>query len=414
VRVVIGIDDTDSHRGGCTTYVGYLLAKEVLRRWGPGAFRDFPRLVRLNPSVPFKTRGNAAVALDLEVPGGDVEELWQLAIDAVSSSARREGKTDPGAAMAVGGVPERARTVYRMALTQVVSAGAAERAGVRVWGGRGRVGAVAAVGAVLHESTFELLAYREGERAPIPARLVRLLELLTLPFTFHNLDESRVLIEPRGPDPVYYGLRGLTPHHLVYALRLLEGWGFKPSGWVVYRTNQAADAHVRHGVLFERPLPYSYYRARGIIVATRRAAAGHLVGRLDAGMEFVAYRHLGRLAAELERCVDCDVVLHGWLKPRRGSLYLYVERARVLGRYVRERGECQYCGGSLESAGRAGWRCRRCGTLFRSVRVRWLYDASAAREILPRPGEWGHLLRPPGVDPSLPALFGPQGVEWIR
>jgi tRNA(Ile2) 2-agmatinylcytidine synthetase len=137
MRVVVGIDDTDSHRGGCTTYVGYLLVKEVIKRWGAQAFRDFPRLVRLNPNVPFKTRGNAAVALELDVPEGDVEEVWRLAVEVAGQHARREGKTDPGVAMAVGEVPGRAQLLYRMALTQVVSISAADRAGVRTWGGRG-------------------------------------------------------------------------------------------------------------------------------------------------------------------------------------------------------------------------------------------------------------------------------------
>ena len=414
MRVVVGIDDTDSHGGGCTTYVGYLLAKEIIRRWGPQAFRDFPRLVRLNPNVPFKTRGNAAVALDLDVPGGDVEEVWRLVLDVVGQHARWEGKTYPGAAMAMGDVPERARILYRMALTQLVSVNAADRAGVRTWGGRGRVGAVAAVGAVLPKSTFELLAYRGGERLPIPPRLVKAMEALTFPFTFHNLDRGRVLIEPRGPDPVYYGIRGLTPHHLIYALRLMEMWGFRPSGWVIYRTNQATDAHVELGVFFEEPHPYSFYRTRGIVTEARRIKARHLMGRLDNGVTFIVYRHLGKLASELESCVGCDVVLYGGLKPRRGGLYLYVERAYILGRYVRAKSRCPYCGGALESLGRGrGWACRWCGTMLHAAEARWLYDVSIRRALLPRPGERRHLLKPPEVDPALPNFFTPRDVEWI-
>ncbi|ACB39083.1 tRNA(Ile)(2)-agmatinylcytidine synthase [Pyrobaculum neutrophilum] len=414
MRVVVGIDDTDSHRGGCTTYVGYLLAKEVLRRWGAGAFRDFPRLVRLNPNVPFKTRGNAAVALDLEIPEGDVEELWRLAVETVAAHSRREGKTDPGVAMAAGGVPERAKTLYRMALTQVVSISAAERAGVLTWGGRGKIGAVAAVGAYFPKSTFELIAYRRGDREAIPPDLVRLLEALTYPYTFHNVDRRRVLIEPRGPDPVYYGIRGLTPQHLRYALSLLEAWGYRPAGWVIYRTNQATDAHIELGVFYGDPLPYSFYRARGLVVEARRVAGRHLVGRLDSGLRFVAYRHLGRLASELERCLRCDVVLYGGLKPRRGGLYLYVERAYVLGRYIPARSRCTYCGGSLESLGRGrGWRCRRCGAVFHSAPIRWLYDTAPRRALLPRPGEWRHLLKPPDVDPTIPNFFSPSSAEWI-
>lgn len=414
VLVLIGIDDTDSYTGGCTTHVGYLLAKEVLRRWGEEAFLDFPRLVRLNPNIPFKTRGNAAVALALEVPEGDVEEVWRLALDMVKNNARREGKTDPGLAMAVGEVPERARVIYKMALTQVVSRGAAERAGLITWGGRGVVGAVAAVGADLSRSTFELIAYREGERAAIPAEVVRLMEALTYPFTFHNLDGRRVLIQPRGPDPVYYGIRGLSPPHLLLAKSILEAHGYKPAGWVIYRTNQATDAHLAHGVILAEPTPYSYYRVRGVVVEARRVAGRHVVGRLDNGLAFVAYRHLGRLASELERCVMCDVELYGGLKPRFGQLFLYVERAYVLGRYAPSPSRCPYCGGSLESLGRdRRWRCRRCGVVFRSRGVRWLYDSSIAKAVFPRPGEWRHLLRPPGLDVEVTGFFSPRSVEWI-
>lgn len=415
MRVVVGIDDTDSHRGGCTTYVGYVLAKEIIKKWGPRAFRDFPHLVRLNPNIPFKTRGNAAVALDLDIPEGDIEELWKLVIDIVNIYARREGKTDPGVAVAVGEIPERARLLYRMALTQVVSASAADRVGVRTWGGRGRVGAVAAVGAAFPKSTFELIAYREGERAPVAPELVQAMELFTYPYTFHNLDKRRVLIEPRGPDPVYYGIRGLTPQHLRYALALLEKWGYKPAGWVIYRTNQATDAHIELGVFFQDPYPYSFYRTRGIIVETRRISGRHLAGRLDNGIEFVVYRHLGKLAARLERCIGCDVVLYGGVKPRGESLYLYVERAYILGRYLAEKGRCPYCGGSLESLGRGkGWRCRGCGTIFYHVATKWLYDISPQDILLPRPGEWRHLLKPPEIDPTIPNFFTPEGVEWIR
>jgi tRNA(Ile2)-agmatinylcytidine synthase len=44
----IGLDDTDSVRGGCTTYIAALLAVE-LERLG-AVFLDYPLLVRLNPN----------------------------------------------------------------------------------------------------------------------------------------------------------------------------------------------------------------------------------------------------------------------------------------------------------------------------------------------------------------------------
>lgn len=53
MRFWIGIDDTDSSEGMCTTYIAILL-REALREVGEPI--GFPRLIRLNPTIPYKTR----------------------------------------------------------------------------------------------------------------------------------------------------------------------------------------------------------------------------------------------------------------------------------------------------------------------------------------------------------------------
>lgn len=58
----IGLDDTDSPNGMCTTYLGALLYRELSRFGEPV---DLPKLIRLNPNIPYKTRGNGAVSLTL-------------------------------------------------------------------------------------------------------------------------------------------------------------------------------------------------------------------------------------------------------------------------------------------------------------------------------------------------------------
>jgi len=413
VLVHIGIDDTDSHRGGCTTYVGYTLVKEILKKYGD-VLADYPRLVRLNPYVPFKTRGNAAVALVLNLPEGAEEDIWELAVKVVSEGADLTGKTSPGIAMAVGSVPGRAKHVYRLALSQIVPRSVVERVeGVRTWGGRGVIGAVAAIGAELSTSTFELLAYREGERPPISPGLVAAMEALTYPFTFHNLDGRRVLIEPRGPDPVLYGIRGLSPPHLIYAARFLEENGVRAAGWILYRTNQATDAHVELGVLPDRPLPYSVYKTRALVLWAERRKR-HVFAGLSNGLVAIAYRHLGKLAAALEGCVGCYVELRGGVKPRGDGLYLYVESMEVIYRLVRIPPRCPYCGGSLESLGRGkGRRCTKCGTVFRSAEIRYVLSTAERGYYVPRPGEWRHLLKPPGLEPKPIELVG-KAEGWIK
>ncbi|MGH9879245.1 MAG: DNA-binding protein, partial [Nitrososphaerales archaeon] len=61
----IGFDDTDSRQGMCTTYLAYKVVDFLLKR--NARFLDYPLLIRLNPNIPWKTRGNGAVALRVEV-----------------------------------------------------------------------------------------------------------------------------------------------------------------------------------------------------------------------------------------------------------------------------------------------------------------------------------------------------------
>jgi tRNA(Ile2)-agmatinylcytidine synthase len=60
--VYIGIDDTDSRKGMCTTYLALELVKEFQNELD---LIGYPRLVRLNPNIPWKTRGNGAVCVRL-------------------------------------------------------------------------------------------------------------------------------------------------------------------------------------------------------------------------------------------------------------------------------------------------------------------------------------------------------------
>jgi len=55
----IGVDDTDSLKGMCTTYLATELIRELTEEHD---LIGYPRLVRLNPNIPWKTRGNGAIA----------------------------------------------------------------------------------------------------------------------------------------------------------------------------------------------------------------------------------------------------------------------------------------------------------------------------------------------------------------
>ena len=91
--MIIGIDDTDSNEGMCTTYLGALLLDELQAY---GTVESLPLLVRLNPTIPYKTRGNAAVALKLKTDFP--EKVIAHVLSRIEELARMEcEKTNPGA-----------------------------------------------------------------------------------------------------------------------------------------------------------------------------------------------------------------------------------------------------------------------------------------------------------------------------
>ena len=79
----VGLDDTDSLAGGCTTWDMHLLLSEIEAGAAMGGWRlsGPPRLVRLWPHAPRRTRGNAALAAYIEVDDDSVGELNALLDD---------------------------------------------------------------------------------------------------------------------------------------------------------------------------------------------------------------------------------------------------------------------------------------------------------------------------------------------
>ena len=91
----IGLDDTDSTKGGCTTYLAAVLIKK-LEKFNVH-FIDYPGLVRLNPNVPWKTRGNGALCLRFTHNSEFEQQIIDTAIDLWEEySAVEEKGTDPG------------------------------------------------------------------------------------------------------------------------------------------------------------------------------------------------------------------------------------------------------------------------------------------------------------------------------
>jgi len=380
----IGIDDTDSEKGGCTTYTAAVLFQELLGRGFKPS--DFPWLVRLNPNIPWKTRGNGALAIHFFIDEEQIEDVHRIAMETVDKTtvASAHG-TDPAIAFLKGQVPRALREYSTRALHDVLSVrearAVARRAGAEVhalMGVRGLIGSLAAIGADLEsvEHTFEIIAYRISENLGYPRRIdhdsVKLMNSKYGNRTFNNLDSEsgRVLVSPHGLDPVLLGIRGYSPNDVLDAFKELQ-LNEEIERVMIFRTNQGTDAHLGKTRKAADLKPHQSGALTGRVDDVPRVLrGGHVIFRLrdDSGLiDCAVYRPTGSLAMAARDLLPGDTVrVYGGVRRlREGTPTLNVEKLEVL--HMVEKIQhanpmCSSCGGRCESMGRGqGLRCKKCG-----------------------------------------------------
>ncbi len=349
MKYLLGVDDTDSRFGHCTTHLGYLIVCELARIGC--AFSAYPRLVRLNPNIPFKTRGNAAVCIEFEASS---DGLRNEAFRSAKRLLQREADVENGAnsALVMASKDEHSeffRRVYQSAVGAVVSyrrlLSVVSSMGIRfalLGNGMGMVGACASLGFIcdLDDHTYELIAYRRpencGTRRALEQGSVLEMEGETFPHTFNSFDHEsgRVLVAPTGPDPVLAGVRGDSPRAVLEAFRKVRT-GEEPLGHVVYATNQCTDAHLEQRL----STPLKAYHAgwlEGEVVSSQPLQGGHLKLQLRADVSTLVcmvYEPSGdlRRAARLLRPGD-SVRVYGGVRraSSKNPAVVNVERLDVL------------------------------------------------------------------------------------
>ncbi len=395
---MIGIDDTDSKRTMCTTYVGAVALRELERR---GFKRGgYPRLVRLNPNCPYKTRGNAAVGLLVEASEEDLSEIVETVVAVVERLADLEADgTDPGIVFAWMDDTVKLRDLYWRALLEIVDLedvrGLLDDVGIeyRCYGvGRGIVGAAAAVGAdPLSLQTYEAIAYRVqemwGKERLIDEVSVIKMDTVLNDYTFDNYDYEKreVRITPHTPCPVLAGVRAVTEEYAKLGLSMVRF--LEPVDFVeVFMTNQATDSHYAASTVAGAH-PLSSCAIRGYISSPPRVSVGgHVFTTLrdDTGsITLAAYYPTGRFRKVIMSLIPGDeVIAYGSVKPKPQGPTMNLEKLHVVKlapMYVSEAPRCPSCnvGCKMKSMGRGkGYRCERCG--FRDPR------ATAYRVLVPR------------------------------
>lgn len=302
LRIWIGIDDTDSKKHGCTTY----LVNEIISEFSDYSVIGYPYLVRLNPIIPWKTRGNGAVCLRLEKQGdGDrfkignndhgepldgysinpnkdkatsatgvelSEALVRVENIISTSAALDDQSTNPGVVISGAVVPielywDAVRSVVKLSKIkdELTSLGLLYKGFKK---GRGIIGASAAIAwgsnVIINpnnqstgqsksklDHTYELIAYRSEPRWGTPRQVntETVLELdrrFTSTFNNYDYETGHIAITPNSPCPVLFGVRGDSVPELHETLKFItESDSTEPiDKWLIFCTNQGTDDHV--------------------------------------------------------------------------------------------------------------------------------------------------------------------------
>ncbi len=381
--MIIGIDDTDSNEGMCTTYLGALLLEELQAF---GEVEKPPLLVRLNPTIPHKTRGNAAVALRLETCYP--EKVMDRVISRIEEFARFEcEKTNPGAVFIPDSEGKRLKPVLRAflekAVRDVITIEEAKNLILELGipsksfkNGRGLIGALAACGAMLNredwDHTYEHLAYRQREKWGTPRSVEK--ESLaeadrqTYPGTWDTLDHTNGLVVcvPHSPDPVLFGIRGKSPETVTKAASIVRA---EPAErFAVYRTNQGTDMHILPVGSIAEIRDMHSYRVEGTVSATPETIhGGHVIfplrDKAGAELDCAAFEPTKNFRALVRELLPGDrVVLFGSVNSRTLNIEK-IEIKELAPLYTEENPKCPTCGKHMKSAGQGqGFRCRKCKT----------------------------------------------------
>ena len=270
----IGFDDTDSPKGMCTTYLAYrlinLLKKEHVN------FLDFPKLIRFNPNIPWKTRGNGAVGIKISTT--KPEKIKMLVRGLVNKFADTKNGANPGVVFfEQEKIPNHFSQFSAKALWKLIKRNDAkifiEKNNIESFhlgNGQGLVGAIGAISYQFSDNTFELLSYRNkskfGLKRNIDKKLVKKMQEKTFPHTFNSYDneKEKILISPNGPDPVFFGVRGENPSILISAAESIKPKE-KLDGYLIFKSNQGTGDHLRNQIDVDSFEPYTSGTIKGIV-----------------------------------------------------------------------------------------------------------------------------------------------------
>ena len=332
----LGLDDTDSLDGGCTTQVFHQLLDSLPCEFGE------PRLTRLWPFAAQRTRGNASLSVELFCDQSIIkwlDEYWikhiyplKGEISHSEHSDRKQYPSDPGMTLFTTKPDE-------IHYWNAVRGEATFIEGGHQWGGQGRIGAAASCAWSGDVATWEGIAWRKGERR-VSEESLTIVDAMEGTFLCRDPRNNRGLIAPRGPCPVMFGVRATSSDVALMATKELISGSAETTGFRIFRTNQASGDHIQS--IFQTT------------VETKEILNG---GHVILNNKILAFSESGDINKLAQWLTEGDSIEYIGLE-FEGKIHL--EGLRVTKSQNLERPVCE-CGTRMKSMGKGqGVRCPKC------------------------------------------------------
>lgn len=409
----VGFDDTDSPKGMCTTYLAYKLVNSL--KQDNVKFLDYPRLVRFNPNIPWKTRGNGAVSFTIQT--SNPRRIKNKVIKFVTRFSDLKNGANPGVVFYESdSIPQEFTELSKKALWSLIGRNQIKKfiakhrlESFHIGNGQGLVGALGAIGYKFDDHTFELLSYRKksqfGKKRKIVPSSVSYMQEKTYPKTFNSFDtkKQRIIFAPHGPDPVFFGIRGEDMDSLLYASKMIQTKE-KPVGHLIFKSNQGTGDHLQNELEIDSIKPYS----SGFIVGKVSSMptierGGHvkfLISKNRSDLTCFVYKPTG-MTKEASQLTVGDMVRVGGGIRRSSAKYgrvLNVEFFEVLElqkKTILENPTCKKCNKKMKSKGQnQGFECIRCGNKATSKTIQTISRKIKNQLYIPQPSAHRHLTRP--------------------
>lgn len=379
--MLIGLDDTDSVFGMCTTYIGTLII-EAIKDIDINLIKEPPKLIRLNPNNPYKTRGNGAVSIRIveNVDSTTIKKIKSLSFDIIRNYSESGENTNPAIIFVEDNLINNEVEIFsERALHELLSIDEAvsilKRIGADyefMGNGRGLIGSLASCGLRLEDFTYELIVYRNhykrGKKA-VSEKSAMEIEKKYSPRIFSSYDfiNNRMMISPHSDCPILYGIRGESPEILLEAASIIDSE--KPYKRNLFITNQGTDMHLQKKNI-EEILPYSSVITEGIISKSPYTVlGGHVFFEISNGKEILcaAYEPTKGFRDIIRKLTKGDKIkAYGGVLETQYGLTLNLERIEILELskiYKIEKPLCPICGNQMKSIGKdKGYRCKKCHT----------------------------------------------------